>query len=533
MSHFNLPSLPAGLSLKKNAPLLTGIMRGVERETLRVHPDGTLAQSPHPHALGSALTHPQITTDFSEALLEFITPPSHDIDSVFYHLLRLQQFCYNNLDDELLWPGSMPCRLPEDSAIPVARYGKSNNGIMKTVYREGLSLRYGRAMQTVAGLHYNFSLPSAFWSFMAEQDNSPLDLSAYRNKKYFALIRNFRRHYWLLIYLFGASPALDLTFVQGRQHQLATLADGQTLFAPYATSLRMGDLGYQSSAQESLFVCYNQRKTYIQTLCNAIKTPLPDYEAKGLKTAEGKYQQLNTGLLQIENEFYSAIRPKRTAQPGETALAALNNRGVEYVEVRCLDIDPWTPVGITATQARFIDTFMLYCALQDSPACDEHESRTILANQKQVVNRGREPQLQLQHPQQGKMSLKHWGSSLINGMQSVAQLLDDVHEGEQYQQALKEQADKLEDAEKTPSAKLLTSLINSGKSYQQTMLDLANQHKNYFLRYHNDPDTTQRMIDMADESHATQAELESQSTQCFESFLAEYYEQYRYCDCSG
>ena len=144
--------------------LLTQIGRGIERECLRVTAEGTLAQTPHPRALGSALTHPSITTDYSEALLEFITPVSRDIDETLDILARIHGFVYRQLGDELLWSSSMPCIVSGDAGIPVARYGQSNVGRMKTVYRYGLGHRYGRLMQAIAGVHYNFSMPEAYWA---------------------------------------------------------------------------------------------------------------------------------------------------------------------------------------------------------------------------------------------------------------------------------------------------------------------------------------------------------------------------------
>ena len=324
---FELPQFPDELGRSENTSLLTGIVRGIEREALRIAQDGSFSKRPHPESLGSALTHPQITTDFSEALLEFITPPTHCVDELFNHLQHIHSFVLSQLDDELLWTSSMPCILPQEDEIEVARYGNSNNGQMKTIYRVGLGHRYGRAMQTVAGIHYNFSLPLAFWAHFHTKENSIQSLDEYRNSRYLGVIRNFRRHYWLLILLFGASPAMCSSFVGQRKHNLDVFPGGKALYQPYATSLRMGDLGYQSTAQESLYVCYNAVQSYISTLSKAILEPHAEYAQQGIKDSDGNYRQLSDGLLQIENEFYSSIRPKRSAKPGETALTALSKRG--------------------------------------------------------------------------------------------------------------------------------------------------------------------------------------------------------------
>lgn len=526
---YEIQSFHAGLYDAKNAPLLTGIMRGIEREGLRVDPEGKLAPTPHPTSLGSALTHPQITTDFSEALLEFITPPTHRVEDLFKQLYDIQGFTLAKLNNEMIWGSSMPCVLNDDSTIPVAQYGDSNNGKMKTVYRVGLGHRYGRAMQTVAGLHYNFSLPDAFWSFLHREENSLLDLQDFKDEKYFGLIRNFRRYYWLLVYLFGASPALCASFVKGRNHNLEPLGDDRTLHLPYATSLRMGDLGYQSSAQESLYVCYNNKRSYISTLCSAITTPIDEYQAIGLKDSDNSHKQLNTSLLQIENEFYSSIRPKRTAKHGETALAALGNRGVEYIEVRCLDIDPFDPLGVNKPQVRFLDTFLLYCALQDSPDTSIEESELILRNQKTIVNEGRSPEAMIESFAKGEISVKDAGEALIKAMRPVAELLDTSHQCDEHIHSLETQLAAIQNPELTPSARVLSHLHAKKIPYAHYALAQSKHHHDTLLAKIPGNQVQQRFERMAEESITKQKELEEQNSGDFDEFLEKYYLQYQNC----
>lgn len=522
---FTIPNFPEELSKKRNAALFTGILRGLEREALRVDQNGHLALSPHPQELGSALTHPHITTDFSEALLEFITPPTHRGEDLFEHLQRIHTFVAGRLNNELLWPNSMPCFLKGDDDIPVAQYGSSNNARMKTTYRVGLGHRYGRNMQTVAGVHYNFSLPNAFWAHFQRKENSLLRLEEFKNQGYFKLIRNFRRHFWLLIYLFGASPAMCPSFVGRRQHALEEDAESGALHLPHATSLRMGDLGYQSSAQESLYVCYNSVDSYISTLCGAIRKPYDSYTELGLKNGNGEYKQLNTSLLQIENEFYSAIRPKRSAQPGETALTALGHRGVEYIEVRCLDLNPFDPLGFSPEQMHFIDCFLIYCALAPSPDTDMHEWRCMLDNQKRVVNEGRKPGLELDHPQLGKVSLQTWADSLLDAMQPVAAILDNAQDSEVHQESLDKAKFLVADSDQCPSAKVLEQ-IRQHKSYSQATLALAQKHTEALKAQTLSADDLKAMLDMAEESLAKQAEMERESSIEFDQFLKNYYAQY-------
>ncbi|HSU43521.1 MAG TPA: glutamate--cysteine ligase, partial [Casimicrobiaceae bacterium] len=366
--------------------VLRRLLRGIERESLRVRPDGTLATSTHPPELGSALTHPHITTDFSESQLELITGVQPDVAACLRELTEIHQFVYRHIGDDALWSGSMPCRLPPDDDIPIGRYGGSNIGQLKSVYRAGLSHRYGRRMQTISGVHYNFSLPDEAMAALQVAARDTRAPSAFRTERYFAAIRNFRRCSWLPLYLFGASPAVCTTFVDGRTHRLQKLS-GDTLYLPHATSLRMGPLGYQSDAQSALAVSFNSLERYAASLHHALTQPYPAYEAIGVQGDDGRYRQLATTLLQIENEFYGTIRPKRRIRRGERPLHALTARGVEYIEVRSLDVEPFSPVGIDALTMRFLDVFLLHCLLADSPPDTPAEIARIARNQFRVAER--------------------------------------------------------------------------------------------------------------------------------------------------
>jgi len=307
-----------------NLSLLSQCLHGIERECLRVDESGQLALSGHPVALGSALTNGQITTDYSESLLEFITATAVDPGDTLAELDRIHRFVYSKLDGEYLWSPSMPGPLPDEETIPIARYGSSHIGQLKYVYRKGLALRYGKTMQCIAGIHYNFSLPEQLWAVLQQAEGDGRSARDYQSSRYIALIRNFRRYSWLLMYLFGASPALDKNFMRGRPHQLQEL-DADTLYLPYATSLRMSDLGYQSEAQAGLTPCYNDLSSYTDSLRQAVGTPYPPYVDIGTKK-DGEWLQLNTNVLQIENEYYSNIRPKRVTYSGERPIQALMAR---------------------------------------------------------------------------------------------------------------------------------------------------------------------------------------------------------------
>ncbi len=509
---------------------LSGILRGLEKESLRTSPSGSLAQTPHNKTLGSALTHPEITTDFSEALLEFITPPHKNIPDLLEHLDRIHRFTYQSLDDELLWVNSMPCSIGSDNNIPVAQYGTSNVAKMKTIYRLGLGNRYGRSMQTIAGVHYNFSFPDEFWAELQKIEKNTDSLKDFKTQRYFDLIRNFRRYFWLLLYLFGAAPAVCGSFVKDKAHDLRPLPHNKnSLHSPYATSLRMGDLGYQSNAQKSISARYNNLPDYLKALCGAITQPHPPYTALGVKDSKGNYLQLNDGILQIENEFYSPIRPKRTAASGETALRALHDRGVEYIEVRCIDLDPFEPVGISTEQIHFIDAFLLFCLLSKSKPASVKDCQQIQYNQQQIVYNGRDPKLQLLDKGSSR-SFDDWSSELISGIEKTAMLLDSAYgNGKQYQNIVEQQRAKLNDSSLTPSAKILDTLTKNNESFFEFGLNKANEHAKHFRSRPLDEKMLNGYKKLAEESLINQKDIESKDSIDFETYLKNFYAQYHYC----
>ncbi|QLC73365.1 glutamate--cysteine ligase [Pseudomonas sp. LPB0260] len=506
------------LGERANLSLLSQCLHGIERECLRVDSDGQLALTPHPQKLGSALTHPQITTDYSEALLEFITPAEPDPATTLADLEQIHRYAYSKLDGEYLWSPSMPCALPDEETIPIARYGDSNIGRLKYVYRKGLALRYGKTMQCIAGIHYNFSLPDRLWAVLQQAEGDPRSPRDYQSARYIGLIRNFRRYSWLLMYLFGASPALDAGFMRGRPHGLQQL-DADTLYLPYATSLRMSDLGYQSNAQAGLTPCYNDLGSYIDSLRQAVATPYPAYVEAGTHK-DGEWQQLNTNILQIENEYYSNIRPKRVTASGERPIQALMARGVQYVEVRCLDINPFLPLGIDLNEARFLDAFLLFCALQDSPLLESDECHACTDNFLSVVKEGRRPGLQLQRQGQ-PVALQQWAEELLAQIQPLAELLDHNLGGDAHEQALQAQRAKVADTSLTPSAQVLAQL-QQGESFTQFALRQSKQHAEYFRSQPLSAEQQAALEAATARSLRDQAELEAQEEGDFDSFAAAY-----------
>ena len=482
---------------------LKGIRRGIEKESLRSLPGGGLALTPHPAGLGSALTHPHITTDFSESQLELITGVHADVDACMRELTQVHQVVYREIGNEMLWVGSMPCGLPTDETIPIGMYGSSNVGRAKSVYRMGLGHRYGRRMQTISGIHYNWSMPGV------------------STENYFGLIRNFRRHAFLLLYLFGASPAVCSSFVAGRQHELQVLKD-HTLYMPHGTTLRMGRLGYQSDAQATLAVSYNSLESYGASLQDALTRPYPAYEKVGIRNPGGDYNQLSTSLLQIENEFYGTIRPKRVIHPGERPLHALRERGVEYVEVRCMDLDPFVPVGIRAQTARFIDVFLLHCLLGESAPDTPEEILALGRNQHRTASRGREPGLRLERGGE-QVPLTDWGLQLVEQCQPIAAALDAVHGGSQYRDTLLAANAALRNPDLLPSSHVLQAMEKDfDGSYVRFTRAQSEQIKTTLLSLPHGADVEARFKRLAQESVAEQKKIEASDSLPFENYRQQY-----------
>ncbi|HVE11142.1 MAG TPA: glutamate--cysteine ligase [Paraburkholderia sp.] len=499
---------------------LTTGLRGIEKESLRVTRDGRIAMTPHPRALGSALTHPSLTTDYSEALLELITPAEHDAALAIEKLDTLHRFVYSQFTDEILWNESMPGLLPADDEIPIARYGTSNIGKLKYVYRVGLALRYGRTMQCISGIHYNYSLNEEVWRQLHADQQSTATAIDFQSERYLALIRNFRRTNWLLMYLFGASPALDRRFLRDRPHTLESF-DADTFYRPYATSLRMSDLGYSNTTgQSALHADYDTLPGYLEALAEAVSRPYPPYEAIGTKR-DGEWVQINTNVLQIENEFYSTIRPKRVTYSGERPLHALAARGVQYVEVRCMDIDPFEPTGISVETARFLDAYLLVCALEDSAPLPPPAYAEANQNFGRVTMEGRKPGLQLVRDGQ-PVAMLDWANELLARIEVAAQTLDALTGNDQHMRAVAAQRAKLADPSLTPSARVLQTMRDKQQSFLAFALEQSEAHAAQFRARPLDAAQAKEFAELAAQSLAEQQNLESEDAGSFDSFVAAY-----------
>lgn len=495
--------------------------RGVERESLRYTSDGHLALTPHPKALGSALTNRWVTTDFSESLLEFITPVSHSVNDVISQLSDVHHFTQKKLDGEKLWPLSMPCFIKNEDDIALAQYGESNTGKMKTLYREGLKRRYGSLMQVISGVHFNFSFPESFWDALyGEQDQKSREDA--KSDAYFGLIRNYYRFGWMIPFFYGASPALCPSFIQGRDSKLPFENIGETLYLPEATSLRLSDLGYTNSAQSELKIGFNSLNQYLEGLNAAIHTPSAEFAQLGVKV-DGEYRQLNSNVLQIENELYAPIRPKRVTHSGEKPSEALHRGGVEYIEVRSLDVNPFSPVGVDEQQIRFLDLFLTWCVLSESEEMDNCELECWRDNWSKVILEGRKVGLELQIGCKGeRLTLQDWGHRVFKELRLIAEIMDEQHGSTDYQKVCDELETWIDQPDLTISGQLLAQTkehggivgigMHLGKAYKQA-------HLNHEYQAYNEEMMEQEVLD----SREAQSRIEANETQPFDAFLDDYF----------
>ncbi|MEO5655944.1 MAG: glutamate--cysteine ligase, partial [Nitrosospira sp.] len=485
---------------------------------------GSISLSPHPIELGAALTHPHITTDYSEALLELITPALSDGKETLDFLMNLHKYVCANINDELLLAASMPVGALQDSAIPIARYGSSNVGMMKHIYRRGLGYRYGRCMQVIAGIHFNYSLPEQFWPEYQQSMKHTGDLQSFITNAYMEMIRNLQRYGWLILYLFGSSPAVSKSFVDSRNsafsHTLEKF-DETSYYKPFATSLRMSEIGYVNPVQAMFHISFNSLDEYIRDLAGATTISYLDYEKIGVK-AGGQYRQLNTNFLQIENEYYTSVRPKQPTIPNERPLKALRNRGIEYIEMRSLDIDIFEPAGISIETTRFLEALSLHCLFRGNSGHDLKQHEEVNNNALSVANQGRDPALKL-FDKGRAISLQDWALRLCEEMQEICEVLDKGNDNKPYTQALRKQIEVVRHSELTSSARMLSAMRDQKLSITELVLQKSDEYTRYFQNATLDASVKKSFDFQVEASLEQQKRLDTMSEIPFERYLNNYF----------
>lgn len=511
------------LQARQGVGLLLQGLKGLEKEGLRYDFRGNLSKRSHPRIFGHPLTHSEITTDYAESLLELVTPAVQSNSDLLRYLQYLHRLLGQSRSEYIL-NASMPAKLPPLEEIAIGDYGESHAAKMRKLYREGLGPRYGKAMQLIAGVHYNYSVAPQLMDELAQIRGQSSD-QGFRNKQYMNLLRNVHRHGWLTVFLFGHSPAVDQSFFQGQAHKLQHL-ENNNLFLPFACSLRMSDIGYQNKS--GVPVSVNSLEEYIRDLRSAVMMPWPEYEKMGLYNQQGDYQQISTNLLQIENEYYSIVRPKQVAASGEAPLASLAKHGIAYVELRNLDINSFHPLGISPQQLDFLELFMLFCFLQEAPPISAEELAGYQQNLQQVAASGRDPQLRL-NIDGHRVSIVEAAEEAFQGMKQLAHFLDSHLCDNRYCKILERMQSLVRAPELCPSALILDILsgaFGSEQSYHNFSTQLSQQHYYHQLQYPLSRDEQAKaQQELAASLHLEKKLLEDSQNLSFSEYLAAYFQQ--------
>ena len=503
--------------------LLAGRRVGLEKESLRVDAQGAVAMTDHPEALGAALCHPAITTDFSEALVEMVTPPMASAAEALRYLEATHRFVAARLDNgERLWNASMPCALAGDEDIRIGEYGSSFSGRMKHIYRRGLGVRYGRRMQSIAGIHFNFSLPDTAWQWRIEDSQAPSNVSA----GYFSMMQNLMCIGWIVPYLFGASSAISRSFLEDSSSTRLEPLGETTLLEPYGTSLRMGNIGYRyrEDSKINLDVDHRCLDAWVADVLSHVTEGHEPYAQQGEFDAAGQRQQLNANRLQIENEYYGTVRPKQIPEAGEMPLLALSDRGIRYLELRSVDIDMFEPSGLALDTVAMLELLMLFAWLCDPLPLDSVAMQCGKNNLERVAHRGREPGLQLDGPS-GSVSLHNWALGILEALAPLAQWLDKDSGDDLYQRSLNKQLAHVHNPSQLPSARVLDGVREAG-CFEAFAMQLSAQHHATLLCAPPPEDLERELAEAVTRSLRTRDTLEQETSgDDFEQGLAEWFRQ--------
>ena len=490
---------------------------GFEREGLRVG-NSLLSKKPHPESLGSALCNKFITTDFSEAQLELVTPPHEDKKDAMQFLDDIHHFTAHKIKDEIIWPFSMPLDIGSDEDIPIASYGKSNLARFKEIYRNGLSERYGKMMQAISGVHYNYSVPDAIWENELFK-NIDIDPKETRSAAYFNMMRNVYRMNWLVFYLFGASPVITKNFLTQDSEPFKKL-DKKTLYLPYATSLRMSNFGYQNTRRKKLEVSINSMTEYVSDLREATNTTHSEF-AKIQKKNTNFQAQINENILQIDDEYYAVARAKSKIISDQRTTSKLNQGGVDFIELRSLDLNPFSRIGIDEETTFFLETLLAYCFIKQGQHFTDDEIKNINYNDALVATQGREPRLDLLKDGE-TISLKDWGNHIIDNLLPIAAVLDSNKN--EYTEVVDQMREKINDANQTLSGRLLDTISNNNMSFIELGESIGKANKMHYLNLNQSDNPNWNLLEKeAIDSHNQQKRLENKDGESFESFVENYF----------
>ena len=367
---------------------------GIEWESLRARGDGELALTPHPELFGDKLKNPLVTTDFSESQIEIITPTFNTIDETFDTFSLIADLVNASLPyDEYLWFQSIPCILPYGDQIPIAQY--SGEGKSSQRYREDLAKKYGLKKQMISGIHFNFSFSDEFLKKIYELEESPLTFKEFKNNVYLKIARNYLRYCWLIIYLTGCSIGSHNTFSKDCIRLMDAEDDYGSFYSTKGPSFRNSSCGYKN-----------------------LKVLLPSYES-----VDAFVNDINSfienGDLSEAKELYTQIRLK--PKNPQDLLNSLKNDGIEYIEVRTLDVNPFYQCGLIKQDMKFLHLFLIYMFIKDETDYADWQ-REAKINEENTAEKAYVDSMRLLRD--GKeVTLKSWASEIINEMYGMCEVM--------------------------------------------------------------------------------------------------------------
>lgn len=413
---------------------------GVEREGLRVGVKGELSRNKHPKVFGNKIMNPYITTDFSESQLELITPVFNTSKEVYDFLNALYDIVALEIGDEYIWPESMPCIIPDDREIPIATFCKCKQGKEARAYREELLRKYGGKIQLISGIHYNFSLDDDVLNKLYENSSKKEDFKTFKDNLYLKIVRNYLRYRWLLIYLLGSTGVVHSSYKGECLKKLDNISQG-AYSCEGIVSYRNSDCGYGNRV--TLFADYTSTREYVNSLKRFI----------------------NDGLIQSPKEFYSSVRPK--GKNPNKILESLLNEGIQYLEYRSIDINPFSKGGISLEDLEFLELFNLYLLFKEESNYKDWQIDG-LENQKNIARNGG---LDIELIRDGeKVSKVQWGLEILNEIRDINHILN-LGKGE----LIDAQIEKIKDYKKTNTYRFIELVKEKG--YIDSHLDLSKKYK--------------------------------------------------------
>lgn len=415
---------------------------GIEKENLRVNPDGKLSLTEHPEVFGDKKENPYIKTDFSESQVEVITPALKSIREVYDYLENLTDIVNNNIGQELLWPQSAPAILPEEKQILLANFGEGEVGEREIKYREFLSERYGKKVQMISGIHYNFSFDDKLIKALNTKNE---DFKEFKNKIYMKVARNIMLHRWFLIYLTGASPFMHESY--DKEHLKDMERVGEVLRYGNSTSLRNGFCGYRN--EKDFLVPWTSVKEYNKKIKELV----------------------STGELSNAREFYSAVRLK--GKDNKNLLESIEKDGVLYMELRLLDINPFDKNGISLKTAYLIHLFILLALLSKDCEYDEYQQKIAEKNHDIIVNEGLSKEITLYTREGNEISIEEFASHILGNMERMVDLFD--FKDPLYREAIEDAREMINDRTRTLAYRVNTEVGKRG--FMNFHLETANKYK--------------------------------------------------------